>query len=196
MANNYRGCVGRADGLITMYSGDLSITEEIDISIDSIFDADTVTIAAATGLWDNEVAGILLESLGDTVLTRADTTSYNDTLWIQNSYVFTDTLNVYEDSSFTIESESFESLLLNVNTGDLYDINRKIWNTGSSDEGYQLKALSIFDYDPESDKVYFEISENELGRLDLNTLSLEIENLPYPLMENGHRTWAGGSKKC
>lgn len=179
---------GFENGMITMHSSNTRVSLSYHLSTDSIFDADTVHVPDATSEWDHEIAGAFCETIIDTVLVRADTILFNDTLWIQNSYAFTDTLDVLYDTIYSPETKDFRSLLLNVKNGELYDIGKNIWNTQM--EGYYLFSNSIFDYNPENEKVYFEISENELGCLDLGSLTLEVINLPYPLQQNGHRTWA------
>ncbi|MGC9343484.1 MAG: hypothetical protein ACP5E3_12340 [Bacteroidales bacterium] len=159
----------REGQFIFLETSELQIDVSVEISVDSVFLSDTVAIASAM---DGEYSNI-----GDTVFVAADTIIYNDTLWIQEVYTFTDTVSTQSDTIEVVKEEAYQALLLNTTTGDLYDIAAEIYNpVGDGSNNYMRD--DFFDYDPANNCIYFYLSELELGKVNLSDLTLEIINMP------------------
>ena len=99
---------------ITISTNEMAVDHTYEIKTDSIFMSDIIP--------ENLAGKEPYVDLGDSLFISADTTVYHDTLWIQLSYVFTDTSNVTIDTTYSVKSKSYKALLLNTNNGDLFDV--------------------------------------------------------------------------
>ena len=182
-----------ASGKITLTSADMTIQLYADVRIDTIYDADTVSVADSDlnpGVFDDEISGTITSNPADTLYITSDTIVYNDTLWIEHIYTFTDTLESYLDTLYTVQSEQFNTLLLNVENGNLFDIGKAVIDPGVDNQYAPYYGKDVFDYDAVNELVYFELSNDEIGKLDLNSLNLEVINLPYSFERPLELKWA------
>ena len=154
---------------VKLITKELTINYEYEIQSDSIFKADTIPIADASGE--------PYENLGDTLFISADTAIFNDTLWIQLSYAYTDTIDIQIDTLETEKSVLYKSLLLNTKNGGLYDLGAQV----SINQVY-WRFSDVFQYRESENVLYFRnITENQICKLDLTSLSLETFSLPYKI---------------
>gem|GEM_PF-3438239 len=152
---------------LTLVTNEMEITTTYDIQTDSIFLADTISLADADG--------VPYQNIGDTLFFSADTILFNDSLWIQLTYLYTDTLSFSVDTSYVEKSTQYQTTLLNVKSGDLYDV------------GYCLaydkwlgKLSGPFQYISDENMLYFKgCDPAQICKLDLDELSIESFTLPY-----------------
>lgn len=156
------------EGEVILETPEMEIAIEYEIEVDSIYMSDTIP---ANNQENNSYA-----DLGDTLFIRADTTVFNDTLWIQQLYTYTDTSVVDADTSYTIAQNLYQSLLLNTNSGDLYEVGIPVWNPQSEAECFFQPGF--YDYNPENNAVYFAKNYKEIVKIDLNDLRVSITTLP------------------
>jgi len=190
---------GAYQGEIILVTHEEQIDYSIEVSTDTIFTTDTVFIA--------DYNRNKYHDKGDTVCHRVSTAKYNEKIYVQITYTYSDTLSFHSDTIETPKEKSYKSLLLNIKTGDLYDMGRTIWNPLS--EGYAYMQPGFYDYNPDNNSVYFFLGTLEIGKLKLNELELEVINMPkepveFPItdigswciLENDHVLFSREGLKC
>jgi hypothetical protein len=173
---------GAYQGEIILVTQEEQINYAVEVSTDSIFTSDTVFIA--------DYNRNKYRDKGDTLFHTIDTAKYKDHIYVQLTYLYTDTLSFQADTLTVLKEKTYKSLLMNTGTGDLYDIGRSIWNPLS--EGYAYMQPGFYDYDPDINSVYFFLGTFQIGKINLNEVALEIINMPtepleFPITDRG--TW-------
>jgi hypothetical protein len=164
---------GAYQGEIILVTHEEQIEYAVEVSTDSIFTTDTVFIA--------DYNRNKYRDKGDTICHEVDTTKYNEKIYVQITSTYSDTLSFQTDTIRTPKEKTYKTLLLNIKTGDLYDIGRAIWNPLS--EGYAYMQPGFYDYNPENNSVYFFLGTFEIGKLKLSDLELEVIHMPEEPVE-------------
>jgi len=160
---------GGEDMDITISTNEMVVDYIYEIKTDSIFLSDTIP--------ENLSGKDPYEDIGDSLFVSSDTTVYNDTLWIQLKYVYTDTTDVTVDTAYTIKSKNYKALLLNTNNGDLFDVGEYVSLVSMGN-----KYSEPVKYVEAGNSFYFRnFTGNEVCKINLSDLTLETYSLPYEI---------------